>query len=1229
MKKILFIGCGGSGGMTLRYLMDQVSADLQAAGAPGRVPLSWQFLHIDAPTQEEDLGRGGFRTVTEYNEGSRNVGAYASMGTSLNYENAVATLMERLSRYAKSTGSENVKNMATDLASWQPNNSNDMRNLNSASLTDGAGEFRMIGRVLFLNALDNIVEAIRDAHGRLQTNAAKDDADLIVKHLPELNSDPNNEDAEKVMVFIFGSMAGGSGASMLIDVARAVQAAIPHNDTVLYGYAPEIFKNLSIGVTPGHTGNALAMASEISSLLVTQDSKANKLDAELYQALGHSTRSNEATFQRFFPIGLSQGASSTISHKDADPATIYRRLGRGIARLVLSSQAFDTFIRYTLGNASGGGSVVQVDHELMNWGASSPAAAWSGFGYASLAMGRDRFREYAAQRLARQSVDTLTEGHIDPTSTDPGKVQVQNLVENTFDQFLENLKLPQPDGGVTLGQGAQVAAGSVTSWVAEEFGNIWDQHLKADMTARYQQLIPEHSAADDSVENVKNWLAQLKNVQSTQRREFENLEQQIDAGVRRTLTTSMDELVDRTLLTIEERIASHGLEYATWMLETIRQNYLRLLCENLANLGDVNHQTSQITAPLERIYVAIEQSLEGQSKRAKTVADLGQRVSETKQRQVEVGLRNYTLHTTARILDRVLVDYADNFLIPLQRDIADKLSLLNDAKQITNAPSGVELYNTDVYRQWPHDGKVPERFKAAHNEVLITEPETFPEDYDNCLLAQYPTDRKISADGAQRRFTEAIITGRWESVGGKRSPAEEPTPTNLIVSDQRWIADALADRANGEIATPARFKIHSSTRNVVDRALHYLDRPNEAFDQFISQDIRSYGADNTVGEAELVKRQDEMARKFLETASMAQPMVSVSSEIAQALHPDVDKIMRTLTFATVPFANQNAGRKVYENLQRQSDLAGTSLAQFQRQMEESDSGSGIRRVDVFGSFQNYMPVVYSSLFKPIYEYWNSTAANRKQFTYGRRTRSLGGFVPISDAERHALITGWMLGRALGLVNYADERNPTAPEVYDVQNSRWERFPWPLYTPPQEFKPDFFPDSWLPAVLESIPLAWLSWYSTDTNVLTDRDKHPMRAYQVLRKIYDDAQAPTQKGSFVHAQGLLEDLLRDGVSPLGPVTLVEGITDQEERFKQLEEALHMTIEDYESLFLTPGQDFQLVSRLDHIYQTPLTADIAQDIVEACQHIIELAQEALAKLQDAGGPLPGRKRAGRGLV
>ena len=51
--RFLFVGLGGSGGKTLRFLKDQIRRWMRSCDFAGDVPAGWQFLHIDTPARAD------------------------------------------------------------------------------------------------------------------------------------------------------------------------------------------------------------------------------------------------------------------------------------------------------------------------------------------------------------------------------------------------------------------------------------------------------------------------------------------------------------------------------------------------------------------------------------------------------------------------------------------------------------------------------------------------------------------------------------------------------------------------------------------------------------------------------------------------------------------------------------------------------------------------------------------------------------------------------------------------------------------------------------------------------------------------------------------------------------------------------------------------------------------------------------------------------------------------
>ena len=195
---------------------------------------------------------------------------------------------------------------------------------------------------------------------------------------------------------------------------------------------PDIFESLDDSAVTGTRANALAMLGEI---VASQTGSARVTDVELLRALGHENGEGERIpFARVFPVGRYVGAQRTI-FGDGTPNAVYRGLGRGLAGMVLSGTATQQFIEWDLTNQTGD----QGSLEFLGWGNKQwNNIPWGTFGYASLSMGRDRYAEYSAQRLARSSVDKLLHGHLQPGNDASDEEQVNAILHHADFQQLES-----------------------------------------------------------------------------------------------------------------------------------------------------------------------------------------------------------------------------------------------------------------------------------------------------------------------------------------------------------------------------------------------------------------------------------------------------------------------------------------------------------------------------------------------------------------------------------------------------------------------------------------------------------------------------------------------------------------------------------------------------------------------------------------------------------------------
>ncbi len=194
MRRFLVVGCGGSGAVTLSYMMDQLRSDLAAAGIE-KIPAGWQFVSLDVPTAPE-TGPDGLNNVRDQG------GTYFGSGPQ---GDSYAVLDNALSNQLV------ARQQLSSIATWAPR---DPRNV-PVPIGSGAGQFRALGRMITLSKTTGISEVLQRAWDTLFTVATE--TEMRALDVPGGGSfDPG----ESPIVLVVSSMAGGAGASMALDVCR-------------------------------------------------------------------------------------------------------------------------------------------------------------------------------------------------------------------------------------------------------------------------------------------------------------------------------------------------------------------------------------------------------------------------------------------------------------------------------------------------------------------------------------------------------------------------------------------------------------------------------------------------------------------------------------------------------------------------------------------------------------------------------------------------------------------------------------------------------------------------------------------------------------------------------------------------------------------------------------------------------------------------------------------------
>ena len=1159
MRRCLIVGCGGSGGATLAYMMDQLKSELAARGISA-IPAGWQFVHLDVPSSPSAVGGGGVANVRAQG------GTYLGIGPRMpGYDVLDSALSTQL-----------VAGGALDaIATWAPRDPSKV----SVPLSTGAGQYRALGRMITLSRVAEVRDELQRAWDRLyQTSTDSEMKSLAIPGAGDYDSN------DRPIVLVVSSMAGGAGASMALDVCR-VLTLVSGIDPGLMGVfmlAPDIFEGLDESAITGVRANALAMLGEI---VASQTGAARPHDVELLRALGQDNGEGAVTpFARVFPVGRYVGAERTL-FGDGSTDAVYRGLGCGLAALLLSGSAMQQFVEWDLTNTGG----ISGDVQYLGWGNEKwDNLPWSTFGFASLSMGRDRYAEYAAQRLARSSADTLLTGHKQAGSSASDEEQVNAILEN---QWSENIAR-----GLGLPSGSETAG--IVRWLKDTVLSDVDARRMATDVVNGVVRLPDGAGIP-----AAQWGGRVRQVLNGSKEYLNSGAQQAAYSVAFNWQHDFVALLERS---VTDALAQNGMPLATGLVKRARRVLHDLV---VSGTQELSQYTSPNLGELPEVVKPILASKGTLPNTSEIAAKVVSGTVDSVQQQVYALLAGMVSKAAAALLTEVID--------PLVNALDEKQTFLRQAAVATTIASGLAHLRTDEYAAWPadRDEKVAQRFSEANNEVMLTNSAQFKQRYEEHLPKSVGVD-VIDQAGQQestRRAVAHAVTGSWHTVGGVKAPAEEK---RIVERVAEWRSSAFPTDPNtraGLIPQNARYDIHVRPAELLDRARLFINRPGEAFDQFTSVSLREFVIGSDATESERIERQRDLLLKFGEAIDLARPLASVNESAMQSIHGVAEMVYR-YKFGDVPFANLQTAETLAASLKSKHRIDPKSLDRFQDALSDE---AKIKRIDIFGSYPNYSPLAYNSVVEPAAKHWQALSpGQRKTFWTMRRARPLDAALPMHPNERRAMVAGWTLGRAIGFVQTTNP--PFSPEtpspyVWDTDTQRWLQFPQPLLTPPTEFIADY---DWLPAVLESVLIGMAR--SHQPPVMSS-----MLPYRALRRIFDEsAREPARGLQVLSAKTHLTRWLRTGDSDTGVPSPISGTGQDvaiEERSRRLVAWLHEFGELAGHHYMKAGDGagpgepgapgggtFSIIATRAQAATTPIFRDVAADVLWATSQLAGLVPE-----------------------
>ena len=1183
MEKFLVVGCGGSGAVTQAYIIDQLKAYLRQVD-PERteLPAAWQFVSVDAPLTAEP-GPAGLANVPQSG------GQYVSVGNSLHYNQFEQGLSQQLAR----TGS------LGEIATWA---TREPENLN-LPIDRGAGQRRALGRMLTIQNLEKIHDGLRSAMDRL--NRMETNAELNELNYKITGRRSDVTDSEPIALVI-GSMAGGSGASMVFDVARLI-STLPGNmpsRTAIFMMSPEVFESLSEDDRRGMWPNSLAMFGEA---VAAQTGAAVAHDRAIFKAMGLSVTPKNASFARLFPIGARMGGNRS-KFGDGSPAAIYRGLGRALAALMTSRKALGSFTQYTLGNSGAS----EGSRSILGWGSPTKVSwndiPWGSMGYAQLSMGRDRYAEYAAQRLARSSFERLLEGHLSPDDPSTGKEQLDKRLRERLPDFLAACHLPGSMAG-------QLRAADVYPWLGSVFGGSFSAPAANEAVRNIRQTLP----AGDGMKS-REW-ADLVRGRLEQCRS--GVDEMLSANAYAAVHEFADFFADRVIAEIEGDLSRYGVPFVEEIVDRLMEMFQEPLIPMIKSFAQSAAGMDPM-APSPQLETLL-QPLNGRG----TVNNSAQ-IADNIAASYTTQLTQYHIVQVASLLAEVLDDFRSSVLLRLKRELVSVHKDLDHDNERKDVSLNLDVATSDPVA-WPRDGeeKIDDRFRSSANEILITETDKFPADYEGHMLG---TMRATVPD--LRTFPEAvsaaareIIMGDWDTQGGIKAPNDTLCPATGPESGPGnragWVSKHLTrppyGRGEKRDSRAASFNPRLRPADLIERTRLWIARPAKPFSDFIGVDLRSYlTRAAAANDAEYDGRLNRLHDAFYKALHQARPLAAVSSEMLNRVY-GVGREQYHFNFSEIPLDGLEAGSRLSEIIQNDTTRDEATVTTFESAFTTDNR---VFSIDVFGSYPNYSPVVFSSLFPHIAEDWNGRGGNSESFWELRRARPLPAALPLTDDERRAMVAGWHIGVLTGRIYISGLGTAAAAaHIFDDAQEEWVPFPQKLLTPPTKFRGN---EDWMPAVIESVLLAYAD---VQTAPPGGRIGDSLRPYRLLRELYDDgAEGPTTGAVDHSVVKVLAEWLATGKDPQSDTGTSPHGSTLAERKAKAEEVLR-TARAKAANFLSatgraalPGarptdRPWSYVVDRRIAAEMPLYRDLADDVDYMAADLLKRLEEAAVVAEDWG--------------
>ena len=838
--KFLFVGLGGSGGKTLRFLKRELRHWQRDHGVDTPLPSGWQFINIDSRTTPDGAEIDHLAPPLDAGEYVGLIQGNMTLKAVLNKLDAQTHLQD-------------------ELIGWRVDSAGPASAL---ALPEGAGQFRAVGQTVAMAYAQEIHRALDVRLARLSAP----DADLGLADLWRAVNGVNPGPPAGKYIVVISSLAGGTGAGCLhtvCDILRtSPKAGASGSQIFALLYTPEIFDSLQDAIMSGIQPNTLAAISELLNGSWRNDSDPVDMSEPLLAKIGLIPKDHSRGPTYPFLIGRQNMANVDLQ----EPDSVFEVTGRSLVAWITDPIVQSNLLAYNIAGYPAAQLAQRQGKILVNSGDDGtglPQFLALGFGRVSL--GTDYLEDYIVKGIVRYTTVHLVDN--DLTSDEAKRMRVEL---GTTDRRVVARAIAEERRDLFLRLAHLSEYGKDENQIVDALRP--EKNFEHELHQEVQRLTDSGNV--DHKLSAHDWMVKIDPAMQAALR---SLDRDYPPELVKAACEWIEAIEGHVLDAVEQQIAHHGLGIAAALCEVAATHLEREVHDELKDEAKVYADWwNAWKKPITRALDGIDGKISGGD------PTLQSAISEA---------ARYGAYLGEQHLAELAAQLCKEASSRLLRPIGQALLAEHQAMLATDSTASFPALNN----QSP-----PQQFTPPITEFTLIDADDFPELFSDLLKKTLPKadtdhDRRyeLRCNVAQGDFLDRhadyanlrclrIQRHWWPRAQQPLDPARNAEPIAILVQSN---VDHLADRARGWLhrkGTPFQTFLGHSLRSFL------CDDDANAYD---------------LSPQELQVNQTKFLAQLTSAINVSSPLLSLDPATYGLVHPGAPSDDYHRIFTTIPLAS--------------------------------------------------------------------------------------------------------------------------------------------------------------------------------------------------------------------------------------------------------------------------------------------------------------------------------------